>query len=218
MTVIEIAKRFDLQPKEVTEYIQANATFPVKRNYQTGEITIPDDVDIQSFFAPLVSKVHAAKIERERQITQQQREAAERAIQQQREAAERAIQQQREAAERAIQQQRQLEEFRFLQEDLKRKQTEQQHSVSIEKLKREGAEGYYQYKVISLMDENAGYINVQTLTANLNALGIEGWHLVTAYTNEIGHTSQTSGFGGISSGTNATVDQSILIFERFVKF
>ena len=196
MTVIEIAKRFDLQPKEVTEYIQANATFPVKRNYQTGEITIPDDVDIQSFFAPLVSKVHAAKIERERQITQQQREAA----------------------ERAIQQQRQLEEFRFLQEDLKRKQTEQQHSVSIEKLKREGAEGYYQYKVISLMDENAGYINVQTLTANLNALGIEGWHLVTAYTNEIGHTSQTSGFGGISSGTNATVDQSILIFERFVKF
>ena len=54
MTVIEIAKAFNLQPKDVTAFIQANATFPVKRNFQTGEISVPDNIDIESFIAPLM--------------------------------------------------------------------------------------------------------------------------------------------------------------------
>ena len=61
-------------------------------------------------------------------------------------------------------------------------------------------------------------IDTNELMLNLNSLGIEGWHLVSAYSNEIGHTSSSSGFGGFSTGTNATIDQNILIFERFVRF
>ena len=207
MTVVEIANTFNLQPKDVAAYIQANATFPVKRNFQTGEISIPDNVDIQSFIAPLVDKVRA-----------EERNKANRIAQQQREAAERAAQQRRLAAERAAQQQRAATESRLHQEDLARQNKEASYAVEIEKLKKNGAEGYYEYKVISLVDEDGGYIDIKQLTANLNALGIEGWRLVSAYSNEIGHTSSSSGFSGYSTGTNATVDQNILIFERFVRF
>lgn len=196
MTVIEIAKAFNLQPKDVTAFIQANATFPVKRNFQTGEISVPDNIDIESFIAPLMQD----------------------ALDKQRQAAEQEAQRAKEEAERTARLRKQQTEIRFLQEDQERQHTEYLHAASIEKLKRDGAEGYHQYKVISLVDEDGGYIDVKQLTANLNALGIEGWHLVAAYSNEVGRTSSSSGYGGISSGTNATIDQNILIFERFVKF
>ena len=207
MTVIEIAKTFNLQPKDVTAFIQTNATFPVKRNFQTGEISIPDDIDIKTFIAPLVESIHREEQEKANRIAQQQREAAERAAQQRRLAAEQAAQQQRAATE-----------LRLHQEDLARQNKEASYAVEIEKLKNNGAEGYYEYKVISLVDEDGGYIDIKQLTTNLNALGVEGWHLVSAYSNEIGHTSSSSGYGGYSTGTNATVDQNILIFERFVRF
>lgn len=52
------------------------------------------------------------------------------------------------------------------------------------------------------------------MAEQLNKLGREGWHLKCAYTNELGHNT-TPGFSG---STNATIDQNILIFERFIKF
>ena len=196
MTVMEIARTFNLQPKDITDFIQANATFPVKRNFQTGELSIPDDVEIKAFIAPLIERFHGEELEKANRIAQQQREAAEKAAQQQREATER----------------------RLHQEDLARQSKETSYAVELEKLKNNGAEGYYEYKVISLVDEDGGHIDPKQLTANLNALGIEGWHLVSAYSNEIGHTSRSSGYGGFSTSTNATIDQNILIFERFVRF
>ena len=58
MTVTEIAKTFKLQPKEIQEFILKNATFEQKKNMQTGEWVIPDDIDVRNFFAPLIeSKV-----------------------------------------------------------------------------------------------------------------------------------------------------------------
>ena len=39
-----------------------------------------------------------------------------------------------------------------------------------------------------------------------------------AYANELGHNSTSGGFGGFSIGANSTVDQHILILERFVRF
>ncbi len=46
MSVMEIAKTFYLQPQNVSAYIETNATFPVKRNFQTGEISIPNNIDV----------------------------------------------------------------------------------------------------------------------------------------------------------------------------
>jgi len=40
---------------------------------------------------------------------------------------------------------------------------------------------------------------------------------VTQRLNELGHTGQSSGIGAFTSGTNATIDQHILIMERYIK-
>ena len=83
-------------------------------------------------------------------------------------------------------------------------------------LKENGHQGFYEYKVISLCDDNGGSIDVHELAELLNKLGREGWHLKCAYTNELGHNSNSGGIGGFSTGTNATIDQNVLILERFM--
>ena len=109
---------------------------------------------------------------------------------------------------------------RMAQEDADRKQKEIQHMMRLNKLKQSGADGYYEYKAISLQDENgmfrsnSGRADITSMNEVLNELGLEGWRLITAYTNELGKNA----FSGGGFGVNATVDENILIFERFVKF
>ncbi len=192
---MEIAKLYNLQPKDVTAYIQANATFPVKRNFQTGEMIIPDNVDIKTFIAPLVSKVHQDELQREKQMV-----------------------------EAKLQKEQLAVEAKIQQENRERQKAELQNSVAVEALKQTGATGYYQYKAVSLMDvgglfrSNSGRVNTDAMTQVLNELGMEGWHLVTAYSNELGKNAMSGGAGGVLLGANSTVDENILIFERFVKF
>lgn len=85
-------------------------------------------------------------------------------------------------------------------------------------LKENGHEGYYEYRVLSLVDDNSGAIDINTIYKQLNDLGRQGWRLRCAFTNEIGKNSSSAGVGGFSSGTNATVDQNVLILERFIRF
>ncbi|MBQ2061100.1 MAG: DUF4177 domain-containing protein [Oscillospiraceae bacterium] len=87
----------------------------------------------------------------------------------------------------------------------------------IELLRKKGYEGYYEYKTLSFSDNDSGELSTQFVTIQLNDLALDGWRLVSAYSNELGHNSHSSGFGGLSTGTNATIDQHILIFERFIK-
>ena len=67
----------------------------------------------------------------------------------------------------------------------------------------------YEYKVIDVRDK-FGKVNIEKLSDILNQYGKQGWHLVTAYTNELGKNALIA--GGI--GINATADQNILILER----
>lgn len=76
---------------------------------------------------------------------------------------------------------------------------------------------YYEYRTIRIVDNDSGQTDVYHIERTLNQMGYEGWRLVTALTNEIGKTSHTSGYAGITSGTNATIDEVILIFERVVR-
>lgn len=45
---------------------------------------------------------------------------------------------------------------------------------------------------------------------------MEGWKLHSVITNEIGKNISAVSIGGITGGTNTTVDEIILIFERMV--
>lgn len=67
----------------------------------------------------------------------------------------------------------------------------------------------YEYLVLDVRDKS-GSVNIDQLTKLLNQYGQQGWHLVSAYTNEMGKNAVS--IGGI--GLNSTVDQNILIMER----
>lgn len=82
-------------------------------------------------------------------------------------------------------------------------------------LKARGYDGYYEYTTLSLTDDNAGGIYTDTIDNRLNDLALDGWRLVSSYTNELGRN--TTPGTAYSAGSNSTIDQHILIFERFVK-
>lgn len=110
--------------------------------------------------------------------------------------------------------QRQEEDARRLAEEQAHQKTEQEkYQARINHLKATGRDGYYEYKVISLVDKR-GAVDIERLMNELNDLGLDGWRLQCAYTNEMGKDSLS--IAGI--GLNSTSDQNILIFERFVKF
>ncbi len=94
---------------------------------------------------------------------------------------------------------------------------EKRKSLKIQKLRENGYDGYWEYKVVSLVDSDSG-VDWLEMQETLNELGMDGWHLISAYCNELGVNSRSVGFGGFTSGTNSTVDQNILIFERFNRF
>lgn len=129
--------------------------------------------------------------------------------------------QKREEIEKEIEIRKQKEKQE--QERQAREQLQREYNYKIENLKKMGLDGYYEYKVVSLYDESglfnkkSGAVDTQSMTQLLNILGLEGWHLVTAYSNELGKNTLSGGMGGVMSGINSTIDENILIFERFVK-
>ena len=61
-------------------------------------------------------------------------------------------------------------------------------------------------------------MKVEEVNRMLNAYALFGWRLVSAYSNEIGKDTTSGGILGFTAGTNSTIDQHILILERFIRF
>ncbi len=118
---------------------------------------------------------------------------------------------------------RKIKEKERLEEEERLKERREKYFSRIEQLREKEYTGYYEYKVISMTDigglfkSNSGRVNIEEMTMVLNELGVDGWHLVTAYSNELGKNALSGGAGGALLGVNSTVDENILIFERFVK-
>lgn len=75
----------------------------------------------------------------------------------------------------------------------------------------------YEYKVIKISDNKDGDISSDLIEMNLNIMAQSGWRLVNSFSNEIGKNAESFGFGGVSVGSNATVGEVVLIFERCIK-
>ena len=121
------------------------------------------------------------------------------------------------------QRQEQAEKQRIINEERLRQEREMQFHIRLNKLKDEGYEGYYEYKVLSIKDDSglfnsgSGKVDIIAMTTKLNELGLDSWHLVTAYSNELGKNALSGGVSGAMLGVNSTIDENILIFERFIK-
>ena len=75
----------------------------------------------------------------------------------------------------------------------------------------------YEYDVVSIRDSSTGAVDINKLYQILSDHGKRGWRLVNTFTNELGITSSGLSVGGLGVSTNATIDQTILIFERCVR-
>ena len=75
----------------------------------------------------------------------------------------------------------------------------------------------YEYEIESITDSATGYINKGELKELLTRYARKGWRLKFALTNELGINKSSVGYGGFATGTNATIDETLLIFERKVR-
>lgn len=72
----------------------------------------------------------------------------------------------------------------------------------------------YEYTVESVQDLNTGATNVRGMIQIMHSYAKEGWRVKSIFTNEIAKSSFAAGVGNFSSGTNSTMDQVIIVFER----
>ena len=109
---------------------------------------------------------------------------------------------------------RKQEELRRQRETVSRISDEARSADLTEKIK---LNNLYEYDVVTITDKSTGAMDVVSLRKVLSEHGKMGWRLVNSFTNEIGVNSSSTSFAGYTSGTNATIDQTILIFERCIK-
>ena len=108
-------------------------------------------------------------------------------------------------------------------ERLRRKQEEERRAQEEERKKEEQRKALgkiadlndlYEYLVLSVMDDSSGSANTYHISNMINQYAMQRWRLHSIFTNEVGKNSSSSGYGGVSSGTNATIDQTIIVLER----
>lgn len=75
----------------------------------------------------------------------------------------------------------------------------------------------FEYRIVTVNDLSTGEIDDDKIQKVLNEWSGNGWTLHTIFTNEIGKTSSAASIGGFGAGINATIDQTVLIFERCIK-
>ena len=71
--------------------------------------------------------------------------------------------------------------------------------------------------MVSVTDDVSGVLDIKRLSTILKMYASEGWRLKTTITNEIGKNTIGVAIGSVGTGTNATIDQTVLIFERRIE-
>lgn len=111
-----------------------------------------------------------------------------------------------------------LKEQRLIEENKRKSKIQREiFETKINNLRSQGYDEYYEYTALTICDDSNGYVNINNMLSQMNELALKGWKLVTAFSNELGKNTSSYGMGGFSSGTNSTIEQNILIFERKVK-
>ena len=75
----------------------------------------------------------------------------------------------------------------------------------------------YEYETIVINDNSDGTVNTKQIQDTLLEYSKAGWRLHSIFTNEIGKSTVSAFIGFIGSNVNATIDQTIIIFERCIK-
>ena len=113
------------------------------------------------------------------------------------------------------QQERKIE--RDKKNELIKKHLEDKISLENDKEKQIKNNPIYEYDTVVVNDNNDGTTNKNEIQNVLNKYSQNGWKLHSITTNEVGKTLTGVSIGFIGSNINATICQTILIFERCIK-
>lgn len=113
------------------------------------------------------------------------------------------------------QQERKIE--RDKKNELIKKHLEDKISLEKDKEKQIKNNPIYEYDTVVVNDNNDGTTNKNEIQNVLNKYSQNGWKLHSITTNEVGKTLTGVSIGFIGSNINATICQTILIFERCIK-
>ncbi len=75
----------------------------------------------------------------------------------------------------------------------------------------------YEYQVVIVNNLETGEVNLEEMQQTLNYWSEAGWKLHSVFNNELGKTSSTIHLGFLGTNVNATIDQTVMIFERCIK-
>lgn len=75
----------------------------------------------------------------------------------------------------------------------------------------------YEYKVVVVNNLADGQVDRRRIQEELDAHAGMGWRLHWVFNNELGKTSTAVAIGFMGSSVNATIDQTVIIFERCIK-
>lgn len=75
----------------------------------------------------------------------------------------------------------------------------------------------YEYKVEIITDNSDGTISDSQIQGLLSQYSLQGWKLHSMVVNEVGKSATSTMIGFLGLNVNATIDQTILIFERCIK-
>ena len=73
-----------------------------------------------------------------------------------------------------------------------------------------------EYAVETVRDRDSGGADETQLASVLSMYGERGWQLKFCFTDEVGVENHSATVGGITTGTNATINEIVLIFERII--
>ena len=105
------------------------------------------------------------------------------------------------------------EEKKQLERDEENQRIIKQNEANIQILKNP----LFEYKVIAVNNLSDGQIDLSQIQMALDIWSEKGWRLHSIFNNELGKTSSAVSIGIIGTSVNATIDQTVMVFERCIK-
>lgn len=76
---------------------------------------------------------------------------------------------------------------------------------------------YYEYDYVAVPNKSDGSTDKERIQEIIDSHAMQGWRLVTMYSNERGKNSIGVAVGGVGGGTNTTMCEDVMVFERCIK-
>ena len=76
---------------------------------------------------------------------------------------------------------------------------------------------FYEYDYIVIPNKCDGHTDKERIQEVITNHAMQGWRLVTMYSNELGKNSLGVAVAGVGGGTNTTMCEDIIVFERCIK-